>query len=167
MQVVKDMTFEELDAASSAEDPLLVAFVKGEDCYHIQSSTSPNAQAAGWPIMLSHRSAAGCPIIFVLKPYVPPPQAGFVRVQTRKRLPARRRWRSSTRSCPGWGSSSRQLRSRSATHQLPTSDSTQWTQLHSAQIPASWTLSLLPFDEGQGRPRRMAALLRSALSQAT
>lgn len=32
MQVIKDMTFEELDAASTAEDPLLVAFVKGEHC---------------------------------------------------------------------------------------------------------------------------------------
>ena len=35
MQVVKDMAFEELDAASAAEDPLLVAFVKGEQRYHM------------------------------------------------------------------------------------------------------------------------------------
>ena len=30
MQVVKDMILEELEAASTVEDPLLVAFVKGE-----------------------------------------------------------------------------------------------------------------------------------------
>ncbi len=47
MQVVKDMTFKELDAASAAEDPLLVAFVKGTQYYHMQSGTPPAAQAAG------------------------------------------------------------------------------------------------------------------------
>ena len=40
VQVVADMTFEELEAASAAEDALLVAFVKG-----------------GQPLVLPHESA--------------------------------------------------------------------------------------------------------------
>lgn len=43
--MVKAMTLEELEAATTAEDALLVAFVKGEQCCRMWSDRLPGTSA--------------------------------------------------------------------------------------------------------------------------
>ena len=47
--MVKDMTLEELEAATTVEDALLVAFVKGEQCRLMWSDRLPGTPATERP----------------------------------------------------------------------------------------------------------------------